>query len=297
MALPAKGCVKKAGMFERNLTRHGRLLWGLGMAGLLGAAAAPAPCRGGSPWVDQRAVGRFICRSEFPLADIAPVLAELEQLQIDLIQMLAIPPANEPIELLVFRSQRGYERHLSEVLPGSTHRRAMYVKSGGTGRVYAYRSPQLETDLRHECTHGLLHAALPTVPLWLDEGLAEYCEIPREKRAFDNPYLSSLRWSLWLGKAPKLEELERKEKLESTGRVDYRNAWAWVHFLLHGPAEGHEEFIGFLEDLRSTTTPRPLSERLRERMPNLEAKFTAHFNTWQRRPDTGARRVLGSGKL
>jgi len=289
--------MKKAGMFERSLSRHGRLLWGLGMAGLLGAAAAPAPCRGGSPGIDRRAVGTFVCRSEIPLAEVAPLLAELEQLQIDLVQMLGIPRANEPIELLLFRSKRGYERYLSENLPGLTRRRAMYVKSGGPGRVYTYRSPRLETDVRHECTHGLLHAALPAVPLWLDEGLAEYCEVPREKRAFDNPYLSGLRWSLWIGRVPRLEELEKKDKLENTDREDYRNAWAWVHFLLHGPPEGHEELLGFLSDLRTTTTPRPLSERLRDRMPNLEAKFTAHFNTWQRRPDTGARRVLGSGSF
>ncbi len=297
MALPEKSGVKQAGMLARNFDPFDRSVWRLGMAWVLGAAAVPAPCRGGSPWVDERAVGTFVCRSEFPLTDVGPLLAELEQLQTDLVQMLGIPRAKEPIELLLFRSKRGYEQYLSENLRGLTRRRAMYVKSGGLGRVYAYRSPQLETDVRHECTHGLLHAALPAVPLWLDEGLAEYCEVPREKRAFDNPYLSSLRWSLWIKRPPRLEELEKKENLESTGREDYRNAWAWVHFLLHGPREGREELLALLGDLRSTTTPRPLSERLRERMPNLEAKFTAHFNTWQRRPETSARGVVGSGKL
>jgi hypothetical protein len=266
------------------------------MAWILGAATVTVPCYAASPWLDQRAVGTFVCRSEFPLAQIAPLMDELEQLQIDLVEMLGIPRAREPIELLLFRTKTGYERYLSQNLPGLTRRRAMYVKSGGPGRVYAYRSPQFETDVRHECTHGLLHAALPAVPLWLDEGLAEYCEAPRERRAFDNPYLSSLRWSLWIGRAPRLEDLEKKEKLENTGREDYRNAWAWVHFLLHGPLEGHDEMLAFLSDLRSTTAPRPLSHRLRERIPDLEAKFTAHFNTWQRRPEGTARRVLGSGK-
>jgi len=284
-------------MFKSNVNQDGRLLWGLTLAWLLGAAATAAPCRAGSPWLDQRAVGTFVCRSEFPLAQIAPLMEELEQLQIDLVEMLGVPRAKEPIELLLFRTKANYEQHLSQDLPGLTRRRAMYVKSGGPGRVYAYRSPQFETDVRHECTHGLLHAALPAVPLWLDEGLAEYCEVPREKRAFENPYLSSLRWSLWIGRAPRLEDLEKKEKLENADREDYRNAWAWVHFLLHGPAEGHEEMLGFLNDLRFTTAPRPLSERLRDRIPDLEAKFTTHFNTWQRRPEGTARRVLGSGKF
>jgi hypothetical protein len=43
--------------------------------------------------------------------------------------------------------------------------------------VFAYRGEDFETDLRHECTHALLNAALPVVPLWLDEGLAEYFEV------------------------------------------------------------------------------------------------------------------------
>ncbi|GIT30210.1 MAG: hypothetical protein Ct9H300mP1_22560 [Planctomycetaceae bacterium] len=32
-------------------------------------------------------------------------------------------------------------------------------------------------DLRHEFTHGVLHSSLKRVPLWLDEGLAEYFEV------------------------------------------------------------------------------------------------------------------------
>ena len=27
--------------------------------------------------------------------------------------------------------------------------------------------------------HGYLHSAFPSIPLWLDEGLAEYFETPR----------------------------------------------------------------------------------------------------------------------
>ena len=52
------------------------------------------------------------------------------------------------------------------------------MKGRGPGKVFAYKSKALPVDVRHEGTHGLLHAALPMVPLWLDEGLAEYFEVP-----------------------------------------------------------------------------------------------------------------------
>ena len=55
----------------------------------------------------------------------------------------------------------------------------------------AYRNPEFGNDLRHECTHALLHAVLPAVPLWLDEGLAKYFEVQRASRAYGHPYLSS----------------------------------------------------------------------------------------------------------
>ena len=38
---------------------------------------------------------------------------------------------------------------------------------------------RLEEDLRHEATHALLHVAVGDLPLWLDEGLAEYFEVHR----------------------------------------------------------------------------------------------------------------------
>ena len=40
----------------------------------------------------------------------------------------------------------------------------------------------LRTDLRHELTHALLHGVLKDVPLWLDEGLAGFFELPPDAR-------------------------------------------------------------------------------------------------------------------
>jgi hypothetical protein len=134
-----------------------------------------------------------------------------------------------------------------------------------------------------------LHAALPLVPLWLDEGLAEYYEVAAAKRAYDNEYLGTLRWSARLGVVPSLEKLEKKEDLEETGRSDYRNAWAWVHFLLHGSPEGREELIQYLADLQKGGSPGAMSDRLRRRLPLLEDQFTNHYRSWRKPPAIAAR--------
>ena len=44
-------------------------------------------------------------------------------------------------------------------------------------------------DLRHEMTHAYLHAVVPNVPLWLDEGLAKYFELPRQQHGLNQPYV------------------------------------------------------------------------------------------------------------
>ena len=148
--------------------------------------------------------------------------------------------------------------------------------------VFAYRSRQFSVDIRHECTHALLHTTLPMVPLWLDEGLAEYFEVAPGDRAFNNPHLPGVRWAARLGVVSRLESLEKKGDLSKMGGSEYRNAWAWVHFMLHGPKEAHDELVRFLADIQVHTPPGLLSERLKRRLPDLKRRFAAHFRSWKR---------------
>jgi hypothetical protein len=227
--------------------------------------------------VDERMAGPFVCRSEFPLDEIARLVWDLRRLQTDLIEQLGVPAAKEPIELYLFRKKSTYTSYLAKHYPKAPSRRALYIKVGGLGKVFAFRAPTLEVDVRHECTHALLHAALPIVPLWLDEGLAKYFEVPSERRVYDNPYQNDLRSASILESLPKLEELEKKETVVQMGRAEYRAAWAWVHFLLHDSAQSRAELVGYLADLGNGATPEPLSQRLRLRFPNIGPRFASHF--------------------
>ena len=233
-------------------------------------------------WVDWRMCGPFVVRAEFPLSGLDGLLRELSQLQSDLQHSLGIPPAREPIEVYLFRDKRSYSRYLQRHLPNVPYRPALYVKKQGPGKVLACWSRELATDLRHECTHALLHAVLPMVPLWLDEGLAEYFEVPPEKRAFDNPYLGGVQWNLRFGIVPQLENLEKKGDLSEMGRTEYRDSWAWVHFMLLGPRQARDELGRYLADIRASTPPGLLNRRLQQRLPATRRYFAAHFKSWRR---------------
>lgn len=244
---------------------------------LLGAA----PCSA-QHWVDTRKIEPFTFRAEFPLDSLEPFLRQLGKLQEELTRYLGVPPAEEAIHVYLFRDRASYTRYMKRHLPEVPFRRALYVKRDGPGRVYAYWDKEVTTDLRHECTHALLHAALPLVPLWLDEGLAEYFELPPAQRAFGSSYLSPLRLRAMLGIVPDLKELEEKGDMAEMGQGEYRDSWAWVHFMLHGCRTAHLELAAYLADIRDQTPPGQLSRRLRHRLPDVEDRFTAHFRRWKR---------------
>ena len=103
--------------------------------------------------------------------------------------------------------------------------------------VFAYYSDDFVVDLRHETTHAVLHTLLPMVPLWLDEGLAEYFEVPAADRCQGNPHLKQVQRNVRWRRPASLVKLEATETLDQMDRDAYRDAWSWVHYLLHGPAD------------------------------------------------------------
>jgi hypothetical protein len=238
--------------------------------------------RANERWADQRVSGRFTFHSEFRLNDQTTLLDEVGLLEGDLVAWLGIGASREPVQVYLFDRKPGYQQALRAYFPNATSRKAMYVKQRGPGMVLAYRNDDLAIDLRHEGTHALLHAVLPMVPLWLDEGLAEYFENPREDRAYGGPHLKLTRWSARLGTLPPIEDLERIEKVDDMDDAAYRYSWAWVHFMLHGSAEGRDELRRYLAEIQAGTPPGKLSDRLRRRVPDLERRFREHFRDWQR---------------
>lgn len=260
----------------RSVTRT-RLL----LATLAGALAAGDTSRGVEPavWIDQRQARPFVCRANYELGRDPVVLRELQTLRRDVAEMLGLNLTAEPVEVYLFRDKSSYKSYLQEKFPSVPLRRALFIKGAGPGMVYAYDSRDFAVDLRHEVTHAVLHTVLPEVPIWLDEGLAEYFEMPRDERASGHPHLSNLQWSFWSGVKP-LAELEAKHELTEMSRRDYRDAWAWVHFLLHGPQPARDELRAYLADLKAGRTTAPLSDRLALRLAAVDEQLVEHLRAW-----------------
>lgn len=256
---------------------RGCLLAGLAASLLVAGAASPLPAQ----FVDQRVIGPFVCRAEYPLTEIGGLVADLACLQSDIQRCLGVPPTSEFIELLFFSRESTYRSFLEQNYPEIPYRRALYVKDRGPGRVMTFRSRELDVDVRHECTHALLHGALPMVPLWLDEGLAEYFEVSPQRRAWNDRHLQAVRWNARLGMHPKLDNLEKLGDLSEMRQSEYRSAWAWVHFMLHSSPEARDELVRYLADIRAFNPPGLLSQRLQARLGDMDAEYFSHFRSWK----------------
>ncbi|MGL4514522.1 MAG: hypothetical protein ACRCT8_15645 [Lacipirellulaceae bacterium] len=268
---------------QPSVTRRDALAAGIACwsALALGGLAPAAPATAGKPeWVDQRQVGPFAFRSTTPLAEAELAEADLAELERELRRVLAISPLRRGIEVLVLRDADEHRRTVAALHPTAPYRRALFVRRGDVATVLVYRHAELSIDLRHEGTHGLLHGDLPNLPLWLDEGLAEYFEAPGAERAAGAHHYDRVVWDFRLGRQKSLKDLESKRDLAQLSPADYRQAWAWTHFLLHGPGAATAALWAFLTDLRRGQAAGDLSERLYASLPDAEERRVAHFKHW-----------------
>jgi len=224
----------------------------------------------------------FILHADFSLEGQRGLVNQMARLQQDLTSTLGVQPTQEPVHLFLFQRRSTYQNYMKEYFAGLPYRRALFIKERGPGMVFAYQHSEFETDVRHESTHALLHGALPMVPLWLDEGLAEYFEVVPDERAYENEHLGKLKWYARLGKVPNIERLERINTLSGMGQAEYRDSWAWVHFMIHGPQAAREELRNYLADIQSHSPPDILSKRLRRRIPDLDQQLSMHLKHWKK---------------
>lgn len=228
-------------------------------------------------WTFETVKGPFLIHADYPMEPNDPLFGELIQLQADMQRLLDIGGPQEPIDVYLFEKKSTYHQYMKRYFPHVSPRRAMFVKSNSPGNIFAYQSNDLAEDLRHECTHAVLHSCMMGVPLWLDEGLAEYFEVPRPLRIAENPHHAKVRPKFYWSRAPDIARLESIGTLDQMGNREYRESWAWVHYMLHGPVSANRVLKGYLRSLQSGQVAPPISEQLARQSSDIGASFKKHF--------------------
>jgi hypothetical protein len=226
-----------------------------------GCHAVPQPAA--LPTKHQLQVDQLVFNSNFVLADDHRLVRELTAERNDVCQMLALPCSTEPIEVYLFSDPDTYQQFLLQRFPSVPSRRAFFLETDTRLCVYAFWGDRVAEDLRHEVAHGYLHAVVPGLPLWLDEGLAEFFEVPRGNGGLNRPHVELLSDMMQHdGWQPNLTELEQ---LAHAGQMDqrhYAEAWAWVYFLLDSDAQSRQLLVSYIADVRAHGRAEPLSVRL-----------------------------------
>ncbi|MFM7137303.1 MAG: hypothetical protein ACKO1M_09590 [Planctomycetota bacterium] len=217
----------------------------------------------GLPSRTELQAGQLVIHADFPLAGQHRLVRELEGMRAEVSQRLALPISDEPVHLYLFENPEQYEAFVAARFPSFPARRAFFVETDTTLSVFAAWQDRVAEDLRHETTHGYVHAVVPAVPLWLDEGIAEYFELPLSVQGRHEPHLAHLSGRLIEGTWR--PDLDRMEALTAAGEMSqdhYAEAWCWVHWLL-ATRERRTILQDYLADLRRDPATPPLSVRLR----------------------------------
>lgn len=198
--------------------------------------------------------------------------------------------ADEPptVEIVIFRTPTAYRNHLRGKIGQLGNRRAIFYRNGDVFQVYAIAHSQLTTDIRHEYTHALLHYNLPYVPLWIDEGMAEYLETPQQHRAGASR-LKAVRWKARTGWSPKLPQLERIPSAEAMTSDNYRDSWAWIHYLATHSDDSRQHLMSFLQAIDSGAAPGNFSEYLSKRNPTIAQGSGSYFRRLRFSLSSGSR--------
>jgi len=221
---------------------------------------------------------QLVVHSDFVLPRHHRLVDELAALRGDMSTKFALPVSDEPIHVYLFDSPARYQTFMALHHPELPSRRAFFFESDTRLEVYAHWGDRVAEDLRHETAHGYLHSVVPNLPLWLDEGLAEFFEAPRGHGGLNQPHVDELYSALQSGGwRPALFRLEQLSNGQEMTQRDYAESWAWVHFLLETEPARRDLLRGYLHTLRAQAQAEPLSSQIRRLIPDPERTLSDYI--------------------
>ena len=191
-------------------------------------------------WKSEYAYGPFEIYLNVDMKAVSASIEQIAALDKELSERFSLPPCKEKIKLYIFADVKSYTAYIQKEYPGAPMRRALFaMEKDKPGKVFTFLHEEFDVDLRHECTHALLHAKIGRLPIWIDEGLAEYFEAPPGQRVFKESYFTQIKRNVsynWITPVPDIKKLENIKKMGDFLEVHYRNSWSWMNFMINDPA-------------------------------------------------------------
>jgi len=223
---------------------------------------------------------QLVIHSDFQVSRYHRMLDELTALRWDVSGKLDLTISDEPIHIYLFRTDRRYKEFMRHSFPELPQRRAFFIETDTGLNVYAHWGNHIAEDLRHEVVHGYLHSGVPNLPLWLDEGLAEYFEVPRGHQGCNASHIELLRDHMrqqtW---QPDLNRLERLTMASEISLLDYAESWAWVHLFLETERSRKDFLQVYLKRLQAEGWSPAISTLLAEWEESPNERLLDHISS------------------
>lgn len=190
-------------------------------------------------WQGEYTYGPFEIYVNVDINKVSPTLEQIAALDGELTARFQLPEIKEKIKLYIFPDVEAYNAFIQKKYRDAPQRRALFaMEKGKPGKIFTFLHPDFADDLRHECVHALLHARIGRLPIWIDEGLAEFFEVPPAERNTKDPYFGQIKRNVSLNLFSPVPDLKKLEAITDMNRFqekNYRDAWAWMNFLLNDP--------------------------------------------------------------
>ena len=161
------------------------------------------------------------------------------------------------IRMRIIGDYNDYKRYLSKVTKYGGYA-GFYSSKIGEGVINGSRkkSGVLSTTL-HESSHAILDEKVPSLPIWVNEGLAEYFErmVPNGNkmviRQQNSRHIQLLRWIatgelLTMKEYLKLNNYSWRSKSIENDQITRTMAWSIVHFLMSSE-KGQKSLVKILQ--------------------------------------------------
>ncbi len=244
------------------------------IVGLLGFVCAETKAES---WPVEFPHEHFSVHAQVPTEKIEPAIHRLTALQKRIADTLQIEVYNETIDIYIFSSHSQYRAYIRPRVPEAASRPALFVKGPDRLYVYVVYSGNWEKDLRHEMTHATLHASLPYLPIWVDEGLAKYFEVPDNDAGMNRDLLSNLKWRLRFRRDVRTRELEEIRSLSDMRPEHYRDSWAWIYFLMHHSGSSRGLLQGYLQEIQAEEVVGSLIDRIFAGFADADAEIDRFY--------------------
>jgi hypothetical protein len=202
------------------------------------------------PSAFQVRTGPYVIYTSQKLEANAPVVRQLQSLEAQVNETLGVrvDPGTNPVEVYILDDRKSFDHFLTFYYPELPHRRAFFLANGSQRVVYTFFGDRLEEDIRK----GINAEHLGRLPEDLQKG--------------------------WIPDLPRLESLRAVKQM--TPR-DYRESWAWVHYLLNTGKAEKTALLSYLADIKITPDARTISARLDKPAPE---PLLAHLKKIQENP-------------